>query len=156
MVEKKKEGIWKDVFIKTDEDFDGGMKQMWVGIKGILGKQAGEADTGIATLRAQNGKIVSSSQGKREVLVEYYRKLGTPTTNETFDAEFEKEIDAWVEANVDASEKEASGSEGLQREFTREETKKCVAKLNIRKAAGADQIVNELMKYGGEGIRRTR
>ena len=61
MVEKKKEGRWKDVFIKTDEDFDGGMKQMWVGIKGILGKQAGEADTGIATLRAQNGKIVSSS-----------------------------------------------------------------------------------------------
>ena len=28
---------------------------MWVGIKGILGKQAEEADTGIATLRAQNG-----------------------------------------------------------------------------------------------------
>ena len=91
------------------------MKQMWVGIKGILGKQAGEADTGIATLRAQNGIMVSSSKGKREVLVEHYRKLGTPTTNETFDAEFEKEIDAWVEANVDASEREDSGSEGLQR-----------------------------------------
>ena len=32
---------------KTNEDFDGGMKQIWVGIKGILGQQAGEADTGI-------------------------------------------------------------------------------------------------------------
>ena len=31
---------------------------MWVGIKLILGQQAGEADTGIATLRAQNGKMV--------------------------------------------------------------------------------------------------
>ena len=58
MVEKK--GIWKDVVNKTNEDFDGGMKQMWVGMKGIPGKQAGEADTGIATLRAQNGKMVSS------------------------------------------------------------------------------------------------
>ena len=27
------------------------MKKMWVGIKGMLGKQAGEADTGIATLK---------------------------------------------------------------------------------------------------------
>ena len=51
-------GIWKDVVSKTNEDFDGGMKQMWVGIKGILDKQAGEADTGITTLRAQKGRIV--------------------------------------------------------------------------------------------------
>ena len=68
MVEKKK-GLWKDVIYTTNQDFDGGMKQMWVGIKGILGQQAGEADTGLATLRAQNGKLVSSSKAKREVLV---------------------------------------------------------------------------------------
>ena len=44
-VEKK--GIWKDLVNKTNEDFEGGVKQMWVGIAGILGKQAGESDTGI-------------------------------------------------------------------------------------------------------------
>ena len=43
------------------------------------------------------------------------------------------------------------GSEGLQREFTRGEVKKCVAKLDNKKAARVDQIVNEFMKYGGEG-----
>ena len=58
---------------------------MWVGIKGILGKQAGEAGTGAATLRAQKGNVVRSLKGKREMLVEHYRKLGTPTTNKTFD-----------------------------------------------------------------------
>ena len=48
-----------------------------------------------------------------------------------------------MEANVDAPEREdSSGSEGLQRGFTREEVKKCVAKLKHRKAAGADQLVN--------------
>ena len=116
----KKKGIWKDIVNKTNEDFDGGMKQMSVGRKEILliGKQAGEAHTGIVTLRAKNGKMVSSSKGKRETLVERYRNLGTPTTNETFDAEFEKDIDAWMEANVDASEREDSSSEGLQTEFT--------------------------------------
>ncbi|MEP1954875.1 MAG: hypothetical protein ABJJ26_08055 [Algoriphagus sp.] len=43
---------------KTNKDFEGGMMQMWIGIKGMLGKQAGEADTGIAILRAQNGNMV--------------------------------------------------------------------------------------------------
>ena len=90
--------------------------------------------------------MVSSSKGKRGVLIEHYRNIGTPIIINTFDAEFEKENNAWAEANVDVSEREDRGSEGLQREFTREEVKKCVAKLKNRKAGGANQIVNELMK----------
>ena len=65
---------------------------MWVGIKGIISKRAGKTDKGIATLRAKNGKIVISSKGKRGVLLEHYRKLGTPKTSNKFDMEFEKEI----------------------------------------------------------------
>ena len=85
------------------------------------------ADTGIATLRAQNGKMDSSSKGKREVLVENCRKL-TPTATETFEAQFEKEINGWAEANVGASKRKARGLDGLQSEFTIE-VNKCVAKL---------------------------
>ena len=51
---------------------------MWVRIKGILGQQASEADTGIATFRAMNGKMVSISKGKREVLEEHYRSWENP------------------------------------------------------------------------------
>ena len=40
----------------------------------------------------------------------------------------------------------------MQREFTRDEVKECVAKLKNRKAAGADGIVNEFLRYGGEGM----
>ena len=96
--------------------------------------------------------MVSSSKEKREVLVEHYRKLGAPTANETFDAEFDKEINAWAEANVGASEREDRDSDGLQREFTREEAKRCVVELENRKASRADEIVNEFMRYGGEGM----
>ena len=39
----------------------------------------------------------------------------------------------------------------MQREFT-SEVRECVAKLKKRKAAGADEIVNEFLKYGGEGM----
>ena len=45
-----------------------------------------------------------SSDRKREVLVEHFRKLGTPTANETFDAEFTEEINTWVDVNVVVSE----------------------------------------------------
>ena len=46
--------------------------------------------------------MVSSSKGRREVLVEHYRKLGTPKPDARFGAEFEKEINAWAEVNVEA------------------------------------------------------
>ena len=151
LVVKKKKGLWEEVVQKTNEDFEGGMKQMWVGIQGIVGKKRG-GDTEITTLRSAEGKMVSSSKGKREVLVEHYRKLGTPTTNDNFDSEFEKEINSWAEENVERSRRERSDIDGLQGEFTREEVEDCVAKLRNRKAAGADGIVNELLKQGGEGM----
>ena len=156
MAEKKK-GIRKDVRNKTNEGFEGGLKQMWVGIQGIPGKQAREADSEITTLRAQNGKmgINSSSKGKREVLVLQQSitvRKERPQPNETSDAENEKKINAWAEANVDASEREDSGSEGLQRDFTREEANMCVAEPKNGKAAEADKIRDSLLKYGAEGM----
>lgn len=39
-----------------------------------------------------------------------------------------------------------------QREFTKEEVKKCEAELKNRKAKGAGGIVNEFIKCGGEGM----
>ena len=45
MVEKKKKGIWKHVVNITNEDFEGGMKQMWVGIKGIYWANKQERQT---------------------------------------------------------------------------------------------------------------
>ena len=59
--------------------------------------------------------MVSSSKGKTDELVAKKRKLGTPIANETFDAKFHKEINAWAEANVGASEREDRGSDELQR-----------------------------------------
>ena len=82
-------------------------------MKGIIGNWAGKIDNGIATLRAQKGKMVSSSKGKREVLVEHYSKLGTPKANAKFDAEFEKDINAWADVNVEASKREDSSSKEL-------------------------------------------
>lgn len=63
--------------------------------------KAGEANKGIVTLRAQYGKVVSSSKEKKEILVlKRYRNGGTPTTDETFDVKFEKEINASAEAKL--------------------------------------------------------
>ena len=43
---------------QTNEDIDGDIKEMWVGIEGIIGNQAGKIGNGIATLRTQSGKNV--------------------------------------------------------------------------------------------------
>ena len=95
-------------------------------------------------------------RGEGEVLVEHYRKLGTPTADETFDADFEMGINAWAEANLTCTRKGRHWFRRVvQREFTREEVKKCVLILRIkdRKTAGADQIVNEFLNFRGQGMR---
>ena len=63
-----------------------------------------------------------------------------------------KQINAWADANIEASKREDSSSIELQREFTRDEVKGCVAKLKNRKATGTDGKVNEFLKYGQEGM----
>ena len=59
-------------------------------------------------------------------------KLAKPTANEMFHAELEKELNAWVQANVASSERRDRGLDGLQREFAGAEAKTCVAKHNKR------------------------
>lgn len=47
--------------------------------------------------------MASRSKGKRGVVVEHDRRLGAPRTDERFDAESEKEINALERTNVEAS-----------------------------------------------------
>ena len=58
-------------------------------------------------------------EGEEGVLVEHYHKLKTPAGNKTLDADFNKKIHAWVEANESAYEWEDRRSDGVQRECTR-------------------------------------
>lgn len=96
----------------------------------------------------QNGEYFGWESG---VLVEHYRKLGTPKTKKRSDTEFEKGIDAWARANVEASKREDCSPKKSQKEFTRDQVRKRVALLKYRKAAEADEIVNAFLKHEGEG-----
>lgn len=80
----------------------------------VSGKEAEHTEKGVATLRAQNGKMVGILKGEREVLAEHNRKLGTPTTSQRCDAKFDEDINAWVEANVEASKREDRSSKRWQ------------------------------------------
>lgn len=53
----------------------------------------------------------------------------------------------WAKANVETSRREDSCSEEPQRDFTRDEVKKCVAELKNREVAAADARVNEIFTY---------
>lgn len=105
-------------------------------------------DSEIATLRAQNGGAVGSSRGRREVLVEPYRELGTLNTITTFSMGFEMEINAWAETNVDASRRNDNDSREMQKELTNDGVKECVAEPKNRKAAGAEGIAKGFLNWG--------
>lgn len=42
-----------------------GVKQLWQGIKGLVKESAEGGKTGVATLQAVDGRLVSSGKGKR-------------------------------------------------------------------------------------------
>lgn len=42
---KKNKGNWEDVAHQTNEDFDGGMTQMWVGIAETMERKEREGDS---------------------------------------------------------------------------------------------------------------
>ena len=96
-----KKGIWKDVVDKTTKHIDGGTRQMLAGLNEILSKQPAEADTGVATCRAQNGNVVCSSKGGRELLEEHYHELWRPQRTKRSTQNSSMEFRAWAAVNVD-------------------------------------------------------
>ncbi|CAB1119083.1 unnamed protein product [Ectocarpus sp. CCAP 1310/34] len=151
LVKKKSKCIWDEVVQKANGTLEGNVKQMWEGISGLVKKTAQGGDTGVATLRGVNGGLVSSGKGKREVLAGHYKRLGVPSENEAFDRVFKK-VDAWGQKKEEETSKADVGNVELEKEFTEDEVEACVNKLKCHKAAGADGIVNEFMKFGGKGM----
>ncbi|CAB1115185.1 unnamed protein product [Ectocarpus sp. CCAP 1310/34] len=84
-------------------------------------------------------------------LAGHYKRLGVPSENEAFDQAFKKEVDAWAQKEEETSKADVGNVE-LEKEFTEDEVEACVNKLKCHKAAGADGIVNEFMKFGGKGM----
>lgn len=101
-VQTENTGIWGGVVNKTNEVFDGETKRMLIETNRVMGNQGEKIGKGIATLRTENGKMVSSSKGEREVLEEHYHRLRTPALDKRSNVEFEKEINACATANVEA------------------------------------------------------
>ena len=97
---------------------------MWVRTKGILGQQAGEADTGIATSRVQNGKGLVTQRGRGTYLQNITANQERPQTRNR--STNSRSTSTCGQADVGASEREDRGSDGLQKEFTREQAIKYV------------------------------
>ncbi|CAB1101144.1 unnamed protein product [Ectocarpus sp. CCAP 1310/34] len=123
-MKKKKKSIWNEVVQKANGGLEGNVKQMWQGISGM---------------------------GKRAGLAGHYKRLGVPSENEACDQVLKKEVDAWAQEEKEASKADVGNVE-LEREFTADEIEARVNKLQCHKAAGADGIVNEFMKFGGKGM----
>lgn len=61
-------------------------------------------------------------------------------------------MNAWAQANAETSKRENNYLEELQKELARKTAKKCAAKLMSTKAVRIDEIADEFVKNGGEGV----
>ncbi|CAB1099598.1 unnamed protein product [Ectocarpus sp. CCAP 1310/34] len=80
----------------------------------------------------------------------HYKRLGVPSENEAFDQVFKNNVDARAQKEEETPKADVWNVE-LEKEFTEDEVEACVNKLKCHKAAGADGIVNECMKWR-EGV----
>ena len=97
---------------------------MWVGMKGVLDKQAGEADATIPTLRAQNSITASSSRGKREVLVDHSpESWQNPQPTKCFTKHSRKISMRGFQVNVASSERREDRGQTGHSDSSKEENK---------------------------------
>ena len=130
------------------------MQQVLVEIKGILGQQADEADTRMITFIAQNGKMVSSSTIR-------WKCLGTllqarnPHSQQNVRRRIREGNHRVGRGERRCFRKGDSDSDESQRGFTGEE-KQSPVQLKNREEVMEYEIVNEFMKYAGEGMMMVR
>ena len=116
---------------------------MWVGMKGILDKRAGEADATIATLKAQHGITASSLKGRRELLVAHSPaswQNPQPTKRSTRNSRRSSMRGC---RRTLVRQKGATVVQTDYSESSKEENKRRVAKHWNGKAAGTYNIVND-------------
>ena len=101
----------------------------------------------ITSLKRKVGVLVSSTQGKLEILRRHYDKVGV---DDNFKADRKEEVVSTLQTCSILSE--VSKNDRLDRQMNREEIAQCVKKLKNNKTGRCDGIVWELLKYGGSGM----
>jgi hypothetical protein len=97
--------------------------------------------------------VVARGDSILEVWKEAFRKLSAVDKDEkTFKAQFLEQIQQEVKTELSISQQFDSLNTELNDPIKYEEVTGIIAKLNQGKAAGIDAMINEIFKFGGEGI----
>lgn len=97
--------------------------------------------------------VVARGDSIREVWREAFRRVfAVGADDNDFSSEHLEEIQQEVSAEMLVSRQFDYLNVDLNKPLQEEEVTKVIAKLNQGKAAGVDAVVNEILKFGGDGI----
>ena len=141
---KKKIDIWNDVVEKVNTDYEGSRKEFWA----FVSRRTKGKKKAIGSFRSGKGVSVISTRGKLQVLQKHYKALGRMSEDSDFDGEWKEE----VETKVCMCSSLQCEDEYVDGELCKGEIEKCLGKLKNNKTGGSDDLVGELLKYGGVGM----
>jgi hypothetical protein len=99
--------------------------------------------------------VIACGDSILEVWREAFQRLSAADGDDkAFSAEFLEQIQQEVKQELEMSHQFDSLNMDLNQPINEKEVLGVIAKLNQSKAAGVDAMVNEILKYGGEGIGR--
>ena len=122
--------------------------EYWKQLKAVAGRKKKKAigQTGID----DQGNEVQGNEIKT-IWKKAFEKFGNNIDDEnTFDSELKKRVTEEIEEITNTNRERGEGE--LNEPIRFEEVKKAIAKLKNGKAAGIDDMVNEVIKHGGEPV----
>jgi exonuclease III len=142
----KKRELWDQMLEKMADDKKENPKRMWKSIKAVAGCSRPREEGGVFYA---DGRLAVTEEERREAWGEYQSKLGEPTEDPVFDAEFLRTTQERVRQYAEDSPG-TPADPVMDAPFSAEDVICGLEKLQLYKAGSFDQVRNEMLKAGGE------
>ena len=149
LVKTTRANCMKSMYDKLNDDYREHKTKFWKGLK-YVNKYS---PSGITSLQCPRLGVVSSTAGKIQVASSHYQALFTCADQPEFHSDFKSFVEAEVQRYVRDSESDSGTYAELNEMPSQAEIAVALHQLQGSKAGSPlDNIVNELLKYGGTGM----
>ena len=136
----------EELMTNVNKDYKKNAKAFWKFVNSHI-KSNGKSR--IEALNDGRGNCVSNHEGKLKILKSHNEKLGSELHNKTFNDSWKDEVCKSIKSFENLSLENSHFTEMLDQKITTAEVSHAIRTIKNNKSAGADGIVGELIKYGG-------
>ena len=151
LVRQKKKEDWDALLADISSSYSShAMKRFWTLVRRIL--PTSSKGNSSKPVRDQDGNLATTLEERKEAWAHHQEQLGTPTEDPLFDETFRRQVEDEVRQHAQASPT-LEDSE-FDAKFSIDELDGAIQRLQYGKAAGPDQVRNEVLKAGGATSKR--